>query len=304
MRGIGLCAEILKPNENMLIDTFNSPNSLAGYLADGWANGGAFAPVWASSQYGYANGTLDITLEKVGTQYLSGAYLSLETYSYGRLEARLKAADGSGIINGLFTYGANPHDEIDIEILGKDTTKVQFNYFANGIGGHEKLVDLGFDAANGFHVYAIEWSKTSIQWFVDGVKLYSVSTGPVPSTPGKVMANLWNSTVLNNWAGPFDSRELPATMSLDWIRYIPSGEDAPTSLDAERIFDWAESNFHDLLPEHAETQQVSGFNARIYSSGNAIGEKEGNLYSYIPGQEIRLVGSVNEILPQAEIMGF
>lgn len=38
-------------------------------------------------------------------------------------------------------------DEIDVEVLGKDTTKVQFNYYTNGTGNHEYLYDLGFDAS-------------------------------------------------------------------------------------------------------------------------------------------------------------
>ena len=35
----------------------------------------------------------------------------------------------------------------DVEILGKDTTKLQTNYFTDGVGGHETVISLGFDAS-------------------------------------------------------------------------------------------------------------------------------------------------------------
>jgi beta-glucanase (GH16 family) len=288
----------------LLIDQFNTPADLAGYLADGWANGGVFANVWSASQYTYRDGVLDISLAQQGDQYQSGAYLSLETYGYGRLEARLKAAAGSGIVNGLFTYTGSPHDEIDIEILGQDTTRAQFNYFVNGQGGHEHVVELGFDAAQDYHVYAFEWSADSIRWFVDGVERHAVSSAVLPVTPGKAMANLWNSLVLNDWAGRFDADALPATLSLDWIRYLPQGETAPASLEAERIFDWAEQLLPELLPEHAATQSIAGYQARLYTNGNALGEQDGTLYWYAPEQGLMLLGQVDQFLPQAESMGF
>lgn len=49
--------------------------------------------------------------------------------------------------------------EIDIEVLGKDTTKVQFNYYTNGVGNHEYMYDLGFDASEGFHTYGLIGSR-------------------------------------------------------------------------------------------------------------------------------------------------
>ena len=43
----------------------------------------------------------------------------------------------------------DPWDEIDFEFLGYDTTKVQLNYYTDGVGGHEYMLDLGFDAYEG-----------------------------------------------------------------------------------------------------------------------------------------------------------
>ena len=64
--------------------------------------------------------------------------------------------------NGQRLTQNNPHDEIDIEFLGKDTTKVQFNFFVDGKGGNEYMYDLGFDASEEFHTYGFRWEVDAI----------------------------------------------------------------------------------------------------------------------------------------------
>jgi endoglucanase len=124
----------------------------------------------------------------------------------------------------LFTYTGpsegDPWDEIDIEFLGKDTTKMQTNYFTNGVGGHETLIDLGFDGAAGFHDYAFEWTEAAIRWYVDGnlVHTETGSRGPLPTHPGKIMVNLWPGTGVDGWLGPF-SYSSPLTAQYDALRY-------------------------------------------------------------------------------------
>lgn len=90
-----------------------------------------------------------------------GEYCSTNNYGYGLYEVSMKPAKNTGIVSSFFTYTGPAHgtqwDEIDIEFLGKDTTKAQFNYFTNGVGGHEKVINLGFDASQGFHTYAFDW---------------------------------------------------------------------------------------------------------------------------------------------------
>src|SRR3546814_5031761 len=81
-----------------------------------------------------------------------------------------------------------PHDEIDFEFLGKSPRQVQVNYYTARKGGHETMIDLGFDASEDFHTYAFEWRPDSIRWFVDGRQVHEETgqRGPLPSTPGKI----------------------------------------------------------------------------------------------------------------------
>ena len=111
----------------------------------------------------------------------------------------MQAIKNDGVVSSFFIYTGpsdnNPWDEIDIEVLGKDTTKVQFNYFTNGVGNHEYMYDLGFDASKGYHTYGFDWQPDKITWYVDGKEVYSATTN-IPSTPGKIVLFRSHTSVL------------------------------------------------------------------------------------------------------------
>src|SRR3546814_20621116 len=94
-------------------------------------------------------------------RFASGYDQSRRFVCFGRLASRLKAVAPPGIVTGFFTYtgpsfdGAS-HDQIDFEFRGKSPRQVQINYYTAGKGGHETMIDLGFDASAGFHTYAFE----------------------------------------------------------------------------------------------------------------------------------------------------
>ena len=162
---------------------------------------------------------LTISLTKGNNGYIGAEYRSREHFSYGYYSVYMKAASCPGVISSFFTYTGWPWDEIDIEFLGDDTTKVQFNYYTSGIGGHEYVYYLGFDASEDFHEYGFDWQKDSITWYVDGKAVYK-ATSNIPSTAGQIMMNIWNVADTNaNWAGKFDETKLPVYAQYKWIGY-------------------------------------------------------------------------------------
>lgn len=162
--------------------------------------------------------TLDNTAGH-GRDYSSGECRTLNSYQYGKFETRLKAAKGDGLVSSFFIYLDSPHDEIDIEILGNNTTKIQLNYYTNGVGGHEQLINLGFDASEDYHTYAFEWTQSSIRWYVDG-SLVGSATNDIPTHAGKIMMNHW-ATTSAGWAGDFNNTigSLPTRAYYDWVKY-------------------------------------------------------------------------------------
>ena len=197
--------------------------------ADGWTNGSMFNVTWRRSNVTFKDGRMQLIIDKDllsdGTiPYSGGEFRSTGFYGYGRYEVSMKAIKNDGVVSSFFTYtgpsDGNPWDEIDVEILGKDTTKVQFNYFTDSRGNHEYMHDLGFDAAEDFHTYAFEWHKDRIVWFVDGVEVYSAAES-IPVTEGKIMMNAWCGKGVDGWLNAFDDTNMPLTAEYEWIRFTP-----------------------------------------------------------------------------------
>ncbi|WP_245848236.1 family 16 glycosylhydrolase [Actibacterium ureilyticum] len=127
---------------------------------------------------------------------------------YGRYEVVMTAARGEGVISAFFTYtGAHfndPHDEIDFEFLGRDTTKVWVTRFASGKRLPGQWLELGFDAAEAPHLYAFEWLEDEIVWYADGRELLRISAADtaLPVTPGRVYISIWGGGEdQKNWSG-------------------------------------------------------------------------------------------------------
>lgn len=175
---------------------------------------------WSTDNAVIRDGKLSLRLDNTssrGRPYTSGEFRSRESFGYGTLEASIKAAKGDGVVTSLF-FWAEDEDEIDIEILGADTTKMQTNYFLKGQGNKEHYIDLGFDASESFNTYAIKWEPDGITWLVNGNEVHREdgARGPLPSTPGKIMVNLWPSHIWGN----FEYQE-PLYAHYDWIKFTP-----------------------------------------------------------------------------------
>jgi len=195
-----------------------------------WSNGDPFYNGWCPDRIAFASGTLTISLIETmchDKTHASGEYRTIDTYGHGRYSVRLRASDVNGTISSFFTYTGPSEgtewDEIDVEILGKDPTKLQVNYWRNG-HEHPKTVDLGFDASAAFHTYTFLWHEAYIAWYVDDVLVHRVTENglgdndSLPVNPGRIMINLWAATGIESWSGSYvDGTEAEATY--DFIRY-------------------------------------------------------------------------------------
>ena len=217
------------PPEDMIVGRFTPDEDKIAVFESGevygfWArndrgNGHPFNCSFSKENAIIDNGILTLSLTKEGNKYAGAEYRSGARFSYGYYSVSMKATKCPGVISSFFTYTGWPWDEIDIEFLGDDTTKVQFNYYTNGVGGHEYVYNLGFDASDDFHEYGFDWQEDSITWYVDGVSVYR-ATKNIPSAPGHIMMNLWNVADTNaDWAGKFDPNKLPVTAQYQWIGY-------------------------------------------------------------------------------------
>lgn len=194
------------------------------FASDGWTNGSCFDCGWYKRNTAFKDGALNLTIDKdwTGKYSYSGAeYRTQDFYGYGYYETSMQAIKNNGVVSSFFTYTGpsdnNPWDEIDIEVLGKDTTKVQFNYYTRSEGNHEFMYDLGFDASQGYHTYGFDWQPDSITWYVDGKFAYKATVN-IPTTPGKIMMNTWPGTGVDEWLNHYDGNT-PLTARYQWVTY-------------------------------------------------------------------------------------
>ena len=220
------------------------------FASHGYGNDDPFNVTWNQDNATISNNQLHLQINEApeGNEhpYYGGEYRSKKFYGYGDFGVRMKPASRSGTCSTFYIYTGewdseelhpstgendtrNPdnlegkHDEIDIEFVGNDTTKVQFNYFTGGKGNHEYFYHLGFDASKEFHDYGFRWEKDKITWFVDGKAVYQV-TSDIPTHPGRILTNFWTSINATtdgkeeNWMGKYDkSGKNTNTSDYEWF---------------------------------------------------------------------------------------
>ena len=158
--------------------------------------------------------------------FTSAAIVTHQKFLYGKFSAEIKPTSVPGLITGMFLHRNGPHQEIDIEFLGKDTTKMLVNVFYNpgvegakleyGYRGTPTLINLGFDASKEFHLYEIEWSKHIIRWYIDKNVVYERilwNPTPIPNLPMEFNINLWYSRS-QELAGKLDKSRITATSEI------------------------------------------------------------------------------------------
>lgn len=173
---------------------------------------------------------LSVKREPLGVrQYSAASITSRDQFLFGRFEATIRVSNVPGVVTGFFLHRDSPRQEIDIEIMGNRTDRVSVNVFYNpgaegakfdyGYRGAASHIDLGFDASESEHVFAIEWEPCEIRWLVDNRLVHTRSEWdptPIPHLPMAVHVNIWPSRS-RELAGRLASRRLPTTTYLKSI---------------------------------------------------------------------------------------
>ena len=187
------------------------------------------------------NGNLVITAKQEtasGFQYTSARLKTqgLATWTYGHIEARIKLPSGQGIWPAFWMLGSDittqswpACGEIDImENIGKEPAinHGSLHMPASGTSNDSQLTG-SYTLANAklsddFHIYAIDWSASGIDFFFDGSRYES-------QTPASATGRTWafdkpffillNVAVGGQWPGSPDSTTtFPQTMTVDYVR--------------------------------------------------------------------------------------
>lgn len=198
----------------------------------GWGNNER--QLYTNNNHRLENGNLVITAKKDGDSYTSTRITTKKKkeFQYGRLEARAKLPLGQGLWPAFWMLGSNISEsgwpksgEIDIlEYVGREshtvyTTLHTQDSHGNSINSKKTIIPA---IEEGYHVYAIEWTKDKIDFFVDKDLVYTFQ-------PEIKNENTWpfdqsfffivNMAIGGNFGGPkVDDSVFPQEFLVDYIK--------------------------------------------------------------------------------------
>lgn len=230
-------------DDQSFVERFRVLDESKWLVSDGWSNGDWTANDFRRTQVAAGPDGLTMTLERAprgnDKRYSSGEIqIRGERFQYGYFEVRMQPPKGSGLVTGFFTYTGppfgDPQHEVDIEILGRNTSEITLTYFSDG-DRITTVEPLGFDSADELHTYGFEWMPGAIRWYVDGELIHEANGEELalPTLAQTLYLNLWNSDTLTDWVGPIRENDgEPWTLAVTCIAYAESYDGAPICEDA------------------------------------------------------------------------
>jgi len=169
------------------------------------------------------------------------------SFTYGKVEARIRIPFGQGIWPAFWMLGANIDragwpvcGEVDImENIGREPGVVHGTVHGPGYSGPSAIgrpyeLPGGARFAAGFHLFAAIWRPEGVEFVVDGVTYHRVTPASLPAGARWVfdapMFLLLNVAVGGDWPGnPDASTRFPQEMRVDFVRvYRSAGGSAAT----------------------------------------------------------------------------
>ena len=172
-----------------------------------------------------------------GFDYTSARLVTrgIETWIYGRYEARAKVPTGTGTWPAVWMLGENISEvgwpacgEIDImEYVGFDPNRVHgyvhtsaYNHRIDTEKGNSVELDRPWEE---FHVYAIEWYENRIDFFVDDMKYFTFEKESSDDDVwpfDKPQYLILNLAIGGNWGGQegIDDSLFPHRFVVDYVR--------------------------------------------------------------------------------------
>jgi len=178
-----------------------------------------------------ADGNLVITAKKEltdGQPYTSSRMTSKFSQTYGRIEARVKVPMGQGMWPAFWMLGSNiatvnwPQcGELDI-MEHVNANNLIYGTMHWNVNGHVSYGNTTASTPGDYHVYAIEWDKNEIRWYVDDTLFQTGNIKDNINTTGAFHLPffiLLNLAVAGDFPGAtVDESILPAAMYVDYVR--------------------------------------------------------------------------------------
>ncbi|AXY74361.1 T9SS C-terminal target domain-containing protein [Paraflavitalea soli] len=193
------------------------------------------------------NGQLVITArnESFGGMNYTSARLKTQgrkSWRYGRVEARIAMPAFQGVWPAFWMLGDNIDTagwpacgEIDVmEHVNAENRTYGTIHWQDNNGQYASYGGNTAVGVTGFHIYAIEWTASSIKWFVDGVQFHEANILNSVNGTNEFHNNFFlilNMAIGGNWPGfTVNNGALPANMYIDYVRVYQQGSTPPGSV--------------------------------------------------------------------------
>ncbi|NNF21162.1 MAG: family 16 glycosylhydrolase [Saprospiraceae bacterium] len=272
-------------------DEFNTGINLANWnyeLGDGTDYG--LAPGWGNNEKQLytdsqdnaliksdddGNSVLAIIARKTSDDSYTSAKLTtqqLQSFRFGRIEARIKVPVGQGMWPAFWLLGDNFSfldwpgcGEIDImEVIGNQPGVVHCSaHWTNGetrLQSDSEGLNTGDNLGDDYYVYRVDWTPESMDFSIDGQLVNTVAIEDDMKEFLRPFYIIFNVAVGGNWPGdPDASTVFPKEMLVDWVRvYSQDGLNKP----AEPALDIDEETIGVLsndIAQHAFNSQLNQF---------------------------------------------
>ena len=151
--------------------------------------------------------------------------------TYGYIEARIDLPEGAGLWPAFWMLGSDFEGlKPELYILEHngatpDSAFLNYNYHDEDGNlrspGQLEVTETGL--ADGFQLYAVQWSSEEIIYYIDGEPRYRIIGSNVPAQPMYLLLNL---AVGGVWVGAPDASTtgFPAGMRIDYVRAYQSAD--------------------------------------------------------------------------------
>lgn len=251
----------------------------------GWGNNEL--QYYRSQNASVQNGQLVITArnESFGGMNYTSARMKTQgrkSWKYGKIEARIAMPAFQGVWPAFWMLGDNigtagwpACGEIDIEEhVNTENRNYGTIHWSDPNNNHASYGGNTAVTVTGFHTYSIEWTASSIKWFVDGVQYHEANILNGINGTNEFHNNFFiilNMAIGGNWPGfTVNNAALPANMYVDYVRvYQQTSGPSSVTIQAE--------NYSNMLGVQTETctdagggQNVGWIDANDWMAYNSI----------------------------------
>lgn len=254
--------------------------------SSGWGNNELQYYTNRAQNLQVTGGNLVITAQREaynGSSYTSARIKTQgkRSFTYGKIEARIKLPSGQGLWPAFWMLGANI-DTVGWPKSGETDImeRVNNNAYVNGTVHWDANGQADYGQVSGnldfsqYHVYSIEWDAKYIRWFVDGNQFNEFyienSTGNTEEfhKPSFLLLNL---AVGGNWPGsPNAATPFPAQMLVDYVRVYQ--DSAAPSIVSGGVYTFA-SKASGKVMDVVDVSTASGAKIQQWTNYTAVNQQ-------------------------------